>query len=106
MMAARIPIATTERGTPVYSMDGELPDNLLPRPATRTRGIGAPAPEGPLAKWLAERYPAPCCVIIRWRKYSRILKLSERGDIITVSARSIRIEDRRRLVEAGLLSKT
>jgi len=105
-MAARVPIAMTERGTPVYSLDNELPADLLPRSAARSRGLSVPAPEGPLAKWLAERYPAPCCVIIRWRKYSRILKLSERGDIISVSARSIRIEDRKRLIEDGILSKT
>lgn len=102
-MLARAPIATTERGTPVYSMDEELPAGLLP---TSNRGIGSPSPEGALARWLAERYQAPCCVIIRWRKYSRIFKLSERGDIITVTARSIRVSDRKRLVESGLLSRT
>jgi len=100
---ARVPIAETERGTPVYVLTEELPTELLGKSA---RGIAAPSPDGPLAKWLAERYPAPCCIVLRWRKYSRILKLSERGDIITVSARSIRIEDRKRLIEAGIIAKT
>lgn len=96
-------IAMTERGTPVYLLNEEVPDDLLPK---RSRGIGQPTPEGPLAKWLAERFPAPSCVILRWRRFTRILKLSERGDVFTVSARSIAVDDRRRLIEAGILPKT
>jgi hypothetical protein len=99
------PVAQTERGTPVYVLSEELPADMVPR-GGGSRGIGTPPPQGPLAKWLAERYPAPSCVIIRWRRFTRIIKLSERGDIISVSARSIVAADRQRLVEAGILNKT
>lgn len=97
-------VAQTERGTPVYVLNHPLPEELVPR--GNRRGIGTPPPEGPLAQWLVERFPAPSCVIIRWRKYTRVFKLSERGDVFPVTARSIKLEDRKRLVADGLLNKT
>ena len=95
-------VAQTERGTPVYL--SEMPDALVPR--TSRRGIGDPAPNGEFAAYLTERFQAPCCVIIRWGKFTRIFKLSERGEVFSVSARSIKAADRKRLVESGLLEKT
>jgi len=97
-------IAQTERGTPVYLLEGDLPENLVPKGGRR--GIGTPPPEGALAQWLSERYPKPSCVLIRWRKFTRIFKLSERGDVFPITARSIKMEDRKRLVEVGLLPRT
>lgn len=101
---AASPVAQTERGTPVYVLTEAIPDDLVPKGSRR--GIGTPVPEGPLARWLAERFPAPSCVIIRWRRYTRIFKLSERGDVFSVSARSIKPDDRKRLIESGMLNKT
>jgi len=97
-------IAQTERGTPVYLLGEVIPDDLVPK--GRRRGIGTPPPEGAFAQWLVERFPAPSCVIIRWRKYTRILKLSERGDVFPITARSIKLDDRKRLIDSGLLNKT
>jgi hypothetical protein len=97
-------VAQTERGTPVYLLGEEMPDELVPR-ASR-RGIGVPPPDGDFAKFLTDRFPAPSCVIIRWHKYTRIFKLSERGDVFPVTARSIKPDDRKRLVDSGLLIKT
>ena len=97
-------IARTDRGTPVYLLGDDMPDELVPR--AYRRGIGVPPPDGDFARFLTDRFPAPSCVIMRWRKYTRIFKLSERGDVFPVTARSIKLDDRKRLVESGLLVKT
>ena len=96
-------VAETDRGTPVYLLQDELPEGLLPK---RHRGIGTPTPDGPFAKWLAEKYPKPSCVIVRYGRSVKIFKLGERGDVFPITARSIKLEDRRRLVEAGILNKS
>ena len=103
-VAVQEPIAQTERGTPVYMLNDSMPEGLIPKGSRR--GIGTPPPVGAFSSWLTERFPTPSCVIIRWRNYVRIFKLSERGDVFPVTARSIKLEDRKRLVESGLLPRT
>lgn len=96
------PIAQTERGTPVFLIAEQVPETLLPR-SGRTL---SPIPAGPLAEWIAVRHAPPCVVIVKRGKRTRIFKLTASGDVIVISARSIQLDDRKRLVEAGIIPKS
>lgn len=98
-------VAETERGTAVYLLKSDIPDILMPKGGGR-RGIGAPQPKSPLAAWLLVHCPQPACIIIRYRRYARIFKITPDGEVFPITARSIKLEDRLRLVEQGLLNKT
>jgi len=99
-------VAETDRGTPVYVLDEPIPERLVPPQFRKKRGLGDPDPFGPFAKWLASKFPKSSAVIVRYRRYTRILKIGKGGDVFTLTARSIRREDRARLVREGLLNKT
>ena len=99
-------VALTERGTPVYVLKEPIPDNVVPPQFKKKRGLGDPAPFGRFAGWLAARFPRSSAVIVRYRRYTRIIKIGKSGDIFSLTARSIRKEDRARLIKEGLLNKT
>lgn len=97
------PVAYTERGQPVYVLDKKIPDGIKPK--GRRRGIGTPDPVGPFANWLRDIYGQNVCVIVKEGRHSRIFKIGMGGDVFPVSARSIEVKDRKRLVSKGLLNK-
>ena len=99
------PVAETDRGTPVYLLAEEIPPELL-KPFLTRRGLGTPQPRGHFSKWLAERFPPESCVIVKHRRSVKIFKIFAAGDVHTITARSIRPEDRKRLVEEGVLPKS
>lgn len=100
------PVAETERGTPVYVLEETIPEDIVPPEFRKRRGLGDPAPRGPFSKWLASQFPRSSAVIIRYRRYTRILKIGKGGDVFGLTARSIRQKDRARLVKQGLLHRT
>lgn len=99
-------VALTERGTPVYVLKEPIPAKVVPPEFKKKRGLGDPAPFGKFAGWLADRFPRSSAVIVRYRRYTRIIKIGKSGDIFSLTARSIRKEDRARLIKEGLLNKT
>lgn len=100
-----IPVAETDRGTPVYLLEEEIPKELLAPFLTR-RGLGTPQPNGYFARWLGQRFPVESCVIVRHKRSVKIFKIFSAGDVHTITARSIKPEDRKRLVEDGVLPKS
>jgi len=100
------PVAETERGTPVYTLDYEIPPEIVPKEFEKKRGLGEPDPYGPFAAWLNTLYPRSTAVIVRYRRYTKIFKIGKGGDVFPLTARSVKKEDRARLVKDGLLNKT
>lgn len=100
------PVAKTERGTPVYTLDQEIPEELVPPEFKGRRGLGDPEPRGEFARWLRFYYPRSSAIIVRYRRYTKIFKIGKGGDIFSLTARSILQKDRVRLVKDGLLNKT
>lgn len=100
-------VAQTERGTPVYLVEG-VPENVVPESFIR-RGRQQPPPRGSFARWLAETIPLGTCAIIHYQKPNsrtkviRIFKVGKDGDVFKITARSLRLEDRKRLVAKGIL---
>ena len=90
------PVGQTERGTPVYYLEEEVSKDILP---LRRQ----PPPRGQFAIYLHTRFDPPACVIVKHGTYTRIFKLSPSGDVFPVTASSIRAEDRRDLIEKGIL---
>lgn len=99
------PIAETDRGTPVYLLEEEIPKDMLTQLMTR-RGLGTPHPKGRFSRWLCERFPVEACVIVKHKRSVKIFKIFEAGDVHTITARSIAIEDRKRLVKEGVLNRS
>lgn len=99
-------VALTERGTPVYVLQDPIPESVVPPEFKKKRGLGDPAPFGQFAKWLAGKFPRSSAVIVRYRRYTRIIKIGKSGDIFSLTARSICRKDRVRLIKDGLLNKT
>lgn len=101
-------VALTERGTPVFLIKG-VPEKVVPDSFKR-RGRGQPAPLGPFAMWLGSVIPRNTCAIIHYSKPGstvrivRIFKIGKSGDLIKITARSIRVDDRKRLVKQGILN--
>ena len=97
------PVARTDRGTPVYLLDEPWPDGSIP--VTR-RGLGTPNPRGRFARFLHGIYAEGSCVIVRHKRSTKIFKLFSDGEVHTITARSIRLEDRERLVDQGILQRS
>lgn len=104
IVGAPKPIAHTERGQPVYVLDRAIPVDIMPKGRGR-RGIGTPEPKGGFALWLLDLYGQDTCVIVKHGRHSRIFKIGINGDVFPISARSIEVEARKRLVGMGLLNK-
>jgi hypothetical protein len=104
--ARQDPVAATDRGTPVYVLGEEIPPDLVPPQFLKRRGLGDPEPRGPFARWLNTLFPRSSAVIVRYRRYTRIFKIGKGGDVFSLTARSIRPEDRARLVAEGILNRT
>lgn len=92
------PVAYTDRGTPVYHLQ-EIPKDLLPLKKNSP-------PTGPFAAYLVQTVGIKACVIIKHRSSVRIFKVGQSGDVFPVTARAIRIEDRKRLVAEGILRRS
>jgi hypothetical protein len=59
-----------------------------------------------LSKYLYRILPRrPACIIVRCGRFVRIFKLNRVGEVFTVTARSIREDDRKRLVAEGYLRR-
>jgi hypothetical protein len=63
--------------------------------------------------WLGSVIPRGTCAIIHYKKPKpstttiiRIFKVGKAGDVFKITARSIRLEDRKRLVKAGILNQS
>jgi hypothetical protein len=81
-----------------------IPDDVLPK-GFGTRS-GKPPPKGTFASWLATKVPVrPACIIVRYKRHIRIFRVWRTGEVFTVTARAIKIEDRKRLVQEGILRK-
>lgn len=96
-------VGVTERGTPVYLIEEDIPESVLPKSCRRARGSANPAPHGPFSEWLSSRIGRGNCAIVRIGRSTRIYKIGKEGDVFTITARSIAIEDRKRLVADGIL---
>ena len=96
-------IAQTERGTPVYLLEEEVPLDVLPACFRKRRIIRTPPPCGPFSEWLVERFGTQVCVLVRVGVASRIFKIGKNGDVFPITARSLPVAERKRLHEAGLL---
>lgn len=97
------PIAVTDRGTPVYMLEEPWPEGSIPM---MRRGLGNPPPRGVFARFLHAKYAEGSCVIVRHRRSVRIFKLFREGEVHAITARSIRLEDRKRLVAQGILQRS
>jgi hypothetical protein len=104
-------IAVTERGTPVYLIKG-VPEDVVPE-SFRRRGRGQPSPTGPFAMWLGSIIPRGTCAVVHYQKpppsrstIIRIFKVGKAGDVFKITARSIRLADRKRLVASGILNQS
>lgn len=97
------PIAETDRGTPVYMLEEAWPTGSIP--VTR-RGLGNPPPHGEFARFLHARYAEGSCVIVRHKRSVRIFKLFKQGEVHAITARSIKLVDRKRLVSQGILQRS
>lgn len=98
------PVAETLWGTPVYCYPHEVKKGIIPKELLkRSQGCILPA-DSEFAAFLAKTLPRrPACIIMKQGKYLRIFKLSRTCEVFTVTARSIVEEDRKRLVELGML---
>jgi len=102
-VSTQAPIAATDRGTPVYMLEEPWPEGSIP--VTR-RGLGNPAPRGVFARFLHSRYAEGSCVIVRHKRSVRIFKLFKDGEVHAITARSIKLADRKRLVSEGILQRS
>lgn len=97
-------IAETIWDTPVYSYPGEVEPGIIPKNMLKRSQGDILRPDSDFAAFLARVLPRrPACIIMRHGKYIRIFKLGRTGEVFTVTARSIKEEDRKRLVELGVL---
>lgn len=99
-------VAHTERGTPVYLLDEPIPEEIVPPEFRKKRGLGVPEPKGDFARWLNRKYPRSSIIIVRYRRFTRLIKIGKAGDVFSVTARSVLREDRERLIRDGLLNRT
>ncbi len=55
--------------------------------------------------WLAKQIPLNTCAIIHYngKRVIRIFKVGRDADVFKITARSIKLTDRKRLVEEGIL---
>ena len=97
------PVAHTDRGTPVYLIE-DPPEDVVPESFKRRR-TPAPPPRGPFAAWLASQIPHGACAIVHYnkRRVIQIFKVGKDADVFKITARSIKLEDRKRLVAEGIL---
>ncbi len=103
MSEERTPIAKTDRGTPVFLLKVPWPEGSIP--VTR-RGLGSPKPRGPFARFLHGLYAVGECVIVRHKRSVKIFKLFPDGEVHTITARSICEDDRKRLMDEGILQRS
>jgi hypothetical protein len=101
-------VAETERGTPVFLVEG-IPEDVVPE-SFRRRGRTQPPPRGPFAQWLASTIPHGTCAIVHYQKpppaqskIIRIYKVGKAGDVFKITSRAIKLADRKRLVADGIL---
>lgn len=87
----------------MYLLDRDWPEGSIP--VTR-RGLGTPSPRGVFARFLHALYEEGECVIVRHKRSVKIFKLFSQGEVHAITARSIRMEDRKRLVEQGVLQRS
>lgn len=101
-MAPMEPVAHTENGTPVYQLEEAIPEEVMPKGFGARRG--APPPNGPFAQWLGTQVPVrPACIIVKFKRQTRIFRVWKTGEVFSVTARAIKAEDRKRLIAEGIL---
>lgn len=96
------PIVYTERGSPVYVLEGGWPPGSIPM---TKRGLKDPPPSGRFAKYLHSLFNVGDCVIIKHKRATKIIKLWPEGEVYTITARALRPRDRAILTKQGILQK-
>lgn len=97
-------VGETNYGTPVFHFTGKIPDGLLPKGFGQRAASMVLGSEHPFSCWLLELLSTyPACVIVRMGRVTRIFKISKSCEVFTITARSIREEDRKRLAADGVL---
>src|SRR6056300_139207 len=95
-------VAQTDRGTPVYLLMCNVPEEVLPMSLKR-RGEDGPEPHGEFSSWLSNFVPTNSCVIVKHKRRIGIYKINARRELLKITARSNRKDDRARLAEEGIL---